>query len=193
MRRTPSTQHRAGLVDDVLARPRCRSTGWSRPTWASQARACSSVRRRRSASSVDEQLQAAGAGAREEAGRALGDGEVRQAADGEVQHVLGGLGLLAGERGKLRRGERADHGEGGEVDALGAQPGAADGEREALDHVAAGRDDDDALARALGRVDDADRVEVEDGGVDRHRQVLLGVEAHGGRELARGRPAAAAR
>ena len=48
-----------------------------------------------------------------------------------------------------RRGQRADHGEGGEVDALGTQAGAARGGEHPLDHVAASRHEHDALARAL--------------------------------------------
>ena len=39
------------------------------------------------------------------------------------------------------------------------------------------------LARARGRVDDAERVEVEDGVVQRHRHLVLGLEAHRGGEL----------
>ena len=69
--------------------------------------------------------------------RAVGDGEVRQAADGA------GRGRwrrsLAGRR---RRGAaRGPCAKADEVDALGAQAGAADGGEDALDHVAAGGDE----------------------------------------------------
>ena len=49
-------------------------------------------------------------------------------------------------------GERAHHAERGQVDALELQAGLADGGDEALDHLAADGDDDDARARAGGRV-----------------------------------------
>ena len=41
----------------------------------------------------------------------------------------------------------------------------------------------DALARALGRVDDVERLEVEDRAVERHRDLVLRLEAHGRLEL----------
>ena len=88
-------------------------------------------------------------------------------------------------RGRHRR-ERADHGEGGQIDALGAKAGRADGGDEPLDHVAASCHEDDPLARALGRVDHADGLEVEYGAVERHRQLVLRLEADGGRELLAG-------
>ena len=79
--------------------------------------------------------------------------------------------------------ERADQREGGEVDALRAQAGAADGGEQALDHVALGGHEHDPLAGAGGRVDDAERVEVENGVAQRHRHLVLGLEAHGRGEL----------
>ena len=48
--------------------------------------------------------------------------------------------------------ERADHGEGGEVDAARLQARAGDRGEDEVDHLAARRDDDDAQALAGGRV-----------------------------------------
>jgi hypothetical protein len=96
----------------------------------------------------------------------LGDGEVRQAADAQEERQ----GLVAVV-------ERADHGEGAEVDALGAQAGGAHGRDDLLDHRAARRDEDDAQARALRRVDDAELLEVDDRLVEAHGQLALGLEA----------------
>ena len=59
----------------------------------------------------------------------------------------------------------------------------ADGAQQALDHLALGGDHDHALARALGRLEDAERVEVQDGARERHRHLILGLEAHRGGEL----------
>ena len=81
--------------------------------------------------------------------------------------------------------ERADHGEGGEVDALGTQAGAADGADDVGDHVAPGRDEQQALLARLGALDDLERLEVDDRLVDRHRKLVVRVEAHGGLELLR--------
>ena len=79
--------------------------------------------------------------------------------------------------------QRADHGEGGEVDALGPQAGGAHRGEHAVDHVAAGGDEQDALARAALAVDDVERLEVEDRLVERHRELVLRLEAHGRVEL----------
>ncbi len=65
----------------------------------------------------------------------------------------------------------------------GTQSRGANGGDQAFDHVALGGDDDHALARAGGRVDHAERVEVEHGVVERHRHLVLGLEAHGRRQL----------
>ena len=71
-----------------------------------------------------------------------GDREVGQAADGQVEDVLVlGPGAV----------QRADHGEGRQVDALGLQPGAAQGGEDALDHLAARGDEQHALARGRSR------------------------------------------
>ena len=87
-----------------------------------------------------ERLDAAARDAGEGAGGATGDREVGEAADGEVEDVLVlGPGAV----------QRADHGEGGQVDALGLQAGAAQGGEDALDHVAAGGDEQHALARPV--------------------------------------------
>ena len=68
--------------------------------------------------------------------------------------------------------ERADHAERGQVDALDLQAGALDGGGGALDHLLADGDDDHARAQAQRRVDRAERLEVEDGLVHRHRDVV---------------------
>jgi hypothetical protein len=121
-----------------------------------------------------ERLDAAAGGAREEAGGALGDREVREAADREVEHVL------VGPAGAV---ERADHREGREVDALGAQAGGADRGDEVGDHVAPGGDEQEPLQAGLGALDDLERLVVDDRLVDRHRQLVGRVEADGRREL----------
>ena len=115
------------------------STGASTPTWASQPWACSSVSALRSASSTARaSTPPPEARAKVHVG-AAGDGEVGEAADGEVEDVLVvGAGAV----------QRADHGEGGEVDALGLQAGGAQGGEDALDHLAARRDEQHALAPA---------------------------------------------
>jgi hypothetical protein len=95
--------------------------------------------------------------------------------------------------------QRAHHAEGGEVDALELQPGLAGGGHEPLDHLAADRDDHHARARAGRGVDDAERLEVDDGLVHRHRDVVgrllldrrgeaLGVLDHGQVERAHDDP-----
>ena len=124
---------------------------------------------------LDAHALEAGAGdAREEADAVDDDGEVRHPADGEVQR---GVGAPAAEG--------ADHRERREVDAARPQAGAGDGREDRLDHLAAGRDDDDALARAVGRVDDADRLVVEHGGLERHGELVGGDVADGRVDLRR--------
>ncbi len=120
-------------------------------------------------------LEAAADDAREAADRPLGDRHVGEPVDVQVQDaaVVLGIGTV----------ERADQRESGEVDSLRTQTGVAHGREQALDHVALGGDEHDLLAGSLGRVDDAERVEVEDGVAERHRHLLLGLEAHGGGEL----------
>ena len=53
----------------------------------------------------------------------------------------------------------------------------------ALDHVAACGDEHDACARPVRRVDDAERLVLEHRLVERHRDVVLRMEAHGRRDL----------
>ena len=120
-------------------------------------------------------LEPAAHDAREAADGALGDRQVGEAVDVQVQDAAGLLLFVAVER--------ADQREGGEVDALGGQPGLAHGGEQPFDHVALRRDQDDALARAGGGVDDAERVEVEDGVAERHRDLVLRLEGDGGGEL----------
>jgi hypothetical protein len=120
-------------------------------------------------------LQARADDARETADGALRDRQVRQAVDVQVQHPPGLLGVGAVER--------ADQREGRKVDALGGQPCAADGADQPFDHVALSGDEDDALTGPGGRLDDAQRVEVEDGVVERHRDLVLSLEGDGGLKL----------
>ena len=65
----------------------------------------------------------------------------------------------------------------------GLQPGRLAGRHDALDHVAAGRDDQDALARAVLGLDDVERLEVQHRAVERHRDLVLGLEADRGLQL----------
>ena len=74
--------------------------------------------------------------------------------------------------------QRADHGEGREVDALGLQTCGAQGGEHALDHLAARRDEQDALAPRGPVADDVELLVVEDGVIERHRKLVLRVEAH---------------
>ena len=140
----------------------------SRSTAASSARASASAMPRRSASSSGHALEAAADDAGEAAHLALGDREVREPVDVQVQDASVLLGFVAVEG--------ADQGEGREVDAFGGQAGAADRGEQPLDHVALRGHEHDALARAGGGVDDAERVEVEDGVVERHRHLVLRLE-----------------
>ena len=102
----------------------------------------------------------------EEAGGALRDGEVR--------------------RGRRRRGTARARSRGcrprcsARIIAKaersmpsGRRPAPRTARDDVRDHVAAGRDEHDALARALGRLDDAERLEVEDRLVERHRDLVL--------------------
>ena len=67
-----------------------------------------------------------------------------------------------------------------EVDALELQAGVAGGADDAVDHLAADRDDDHALALLALRVDDPpERLEVEDRLVHRHRDVIRRLDADG--------------
>ena len=100
-------------------------------------------------------LEAPADDAGEAADRALGDRHVGEPVDVQVQDAAVVLGVVAVER--------ADQRERGQVDALRAQAGLADGGEQAGDHVALGGDEHDLLARSGGRVVDAERLEVEDG------------------------------
>ena len=114
------------------------------------------------AEALHDRVEAAGGRAGEQAAGVVGDGDVRQAGEVDVEH-----GVL-----RPGRAQRADHGEGGEVDAGDGQAGLGRGGDEAVDHLAAHGDDDHAVARAVGRVDLAERLEVEHGLVHRHRDVV---------------------
>ena len=86
--------------------------------------------------------------------------------------------------GRSRRDvQRADHREGREVDQLGLQPGLARHREQVLHGVAAGADDDDAHLAALAVVDALQHAVVEHRLLERHRKLLLRLEAHRGLEL----------
>ena len=104
----------------------------------------------------------------------VGDGDVDEAGDVDVE-----------DRALVLGRQRADHAERGEVDALELEAGALEGGGGALDHLAADGDDDDARAQAERRVDDAERLEVQDGLVHRHRDVIRGGGLDGGGERLR--------
>ena len=109
----------------------------------------------------------------EHAGAALGDRQVGHAADAQVQRALVAPGLVQGP----------DHREGGEVDSLRAQPGPTRGLEDAEDHVAPRGDEHDPGARPVGRLDDPERMVLEHRLVERHRDVVLGLEANRRGEL----------
>ena len=52
-----------------------------------------------------------------------------------------------------------------------------------VDHVAARGDEDDACPGTVSRLDDPERVVLEHRLLERHRDVLLGLEAGGGRDV----------
>ena len=79
--------------------------------------------------------------------------------------------------------QRADHRERRKVDALRAKARLAGGLEQPVDHLAAGRNQHDAGARALGGLDDPERVVLEDGLVELHGNVLLRLEADRGGDL----------
>ena len=106
----------------------------------------------------------------------VGHRDVGEAGDVDVED---GAALL------LLGGERADHAEGGEVDALDLQAGALGGADETVDQLAAGGDDDHAHARAADALHQPERDVVEDRLVHRHRDVIGSLGAHGGVELLR--------
>ena len=76
--------------------------------------------------------------------------------------------------------QRADHRERGQIDAVRTKAGAAHGLEQTVDHVASRRHQHDAGARALGGLDDAERVVLEDRLVEWHRDVVLSLEADRG-------------
>ncbi len=124
----------------------------------------------------------------EETGPSPRHGEVGDVADVAVEDRLGralaGLDVAACQAGV---GEGADHREGGEVDADRLQAGAADRLDEGGDHVAAGGDHDHVdlgLCPLLGG-NAADHLVLEHGLVERHRDLLLGLEADRGVHLLR--------
>ena len=105
---------------------------------------------------------------------AAGHCKVGQAADARVEDGVVAAALTA---------QRADHREGAEVDALEAQTGTAHRGDHTVDHVAAGRDEQHALARAIGGLDALHGLPVQDGLLQGHRDDVLRLEAHRGVEL----------
>ena len=85
--------------------------------------------------------------------------------------------------GPRRHVQGADHREGGEVDQLGLEPGLAGDREQVLDGVAAGAHDDDAHPAAFAVVDTLEHVVVEHRLLERHRKLLLRLEADRGLEL----------
>jgi hypothetical protein len=121
---------------------------------------------------VDHRVEAAGGGAGEQAAAGVGDGHVGEPADADVED--GALGLAAG-------GERADHAERGQVDALELEPGLARRGDQAVDHLATDGHHDHARARLAGSgLDRAERLPVEDRLVHRHRDVIGRLHLDGG-------------
>ncbi len=100
-----------------------------------------------------------------------------------------GLGLGRLQPGRVHRHQRAQDGEGGEVDHLRGEAGLLNGEERAVDHVARGGDEQDAQHAAAGLVGELlERVEVQDGLLHRHRDVVLHLEGQGLLQLARRQP-----
>ena len=120
-----------------------------------------------------DRLDALAGDPRERAGRSERDGEVGETADAGVEGGAGQLGAV----------QRADHRERREVDADRPQAGLASGVEQALDHVAPRGDDDDARPRAVRRLDDTQRVMLEHGLLERHRDVVGSLEADRGVDL----------
>ncbi len=133
-------------------------------------------------------LEADRGDAGEEAGPALGDGEVGDVADVAVEDAPGGCSSASTlGRASADLAEGADHAEGREVDADRLEAGVAQGLQRGGDHVAAGGDDDhvDLRRRAVHGCDPADHAVVDHGLLEGHRDLLLGGEADRGVELLR--------
>ena len=117
------------------------------------------------------------------------DREVHRVAEVAVEDGLGGLapGALGGEGAATGLGEGPDHAEGREVNPDRLEAGAADGLDQGGDHVAPGGDDDDVdLRRRIGlRGRAAHDLVLENRLVDRHRNLLLRLEADRGLHLLR--------
>ena len=77
----------------------------------------------------------------------------------------------------LRHVQRPDHREGGQVDQLGSQAGASRGGQQVLHAVAARCDHQDAHAATLLVVDPLQQPVVQHRLLDRHRKLLLRLEA----------------
>jgi hypothetical protein len=112
-------------------------------------------------------VEPARGGAGEEAAGAVGHGDVDQPGGVDVQD----------RAALLRRRQGAQHPERGEIDALDGQARALRGGDHALHHLAPHGDDHDADARPGRRVHGAERLHVQHGLLDRHRDVVGGERA----------------
>ena len=135
---------------------------------------------------LGDRLEAGVGDAGEEARAAARHGEVGDVADVAVEDRLAGaLAWLDGRAGHAGVGEGADHREGGEVDADRLQAGPSQRLDEGGDHLAAGGDGDhvDLRRRALLGGNAADHLVLQHRLLERHRDLLLGLEANRGLHL----------
>ena len=129
-------------------------------------------------------LEAATDDAGEAAHGPLGDREVGEAVDVQVQDAGNLLALLSlGGSVGFGRVQGADQRECGQIDPNRDQARLLDRPQEPLDHVALCCHQHDLLAGAGWGVDDAQRLKVEDRVVERHRHLLLGLEVDCRREF----------
>ncbi len=170
---TPSSSTvRAAATRSVS--PSTASSGASRPTWVIH---CAGVLEREAAAlgeRVDHRVEAAGGGAREQAPAGVGDGDVGEPADADVEHGALGLRPPASAR-TMPKADRsmpsslrpASRGGGDQL----ARPSRG-GRRRRRRACAAGR----------RRLDRAERLPVEDRLVHRHRDVVGRLHLDGGGE-----------
>ena len=175
IRRTPSSRTWRASLDD-LASPVIVLDGLLRRRRgpASRRRARASARARSASSTARASTPLPDARAKVHVG-AAGDREVGEAADGEVEdELVVGAGAV----------QRADHREGGEVDALGlAGPAARSAARTRSTISRRAATSSTRWRRPVGVVDDGERLVVEHRVLERHRKLVLRLEAHGRGEL----------
>ena len=150
------------LTVDVLRRPR------SRPTWCSHMRACSSVSSRRSASSTarfSRPLPATRVNV--QTPRSATARFVRPPTETNSSGPSSAPGVCSART--MPKAERSI--------PIGFRPAARAAASVSSDHLPPRRDEDDLLARPVGRVDDADGLEVQHGVVQRHRDLVGSLEA----------------